>query len=74
MNIAVRGKLFNEIEVLIHPQGVGTINNLGYGGMYFRDWRNRVRNLEECFVSPVVHQFDRMPKKFKLGSVERGGL
>jgi hypothetical protein len=46
-----------DVGVVLHQQGEGSINNVAYNGKYTRDSRERFLN-HNCFPAPAVHQFD----------------
>lgn len=58
LNLGVYGNRINS-TVVAYPQGRGSINNVGWGGAFQRDSRERFLN-HNCFPAPVVHQFDKL--------------
>lgn len=64
LNLAVYEDIFNtdpddknSTLIITYEQGEGSINNVGWGAEVYCDKRNRFLN-NNCFPSPVVHQFD----------------
>jgi hypothetical protein len=59
LNVGVyAGLMNNTISHKIFNQGYGTINNVAFGGRFAKDTLGRFGG-QDCFVSPVVHQYDR---------------
>jgi hypothetical protein len=57
LNVLARASMFENVTVIIHKQGEGAINVLGWGGEVIRDSTGKFLN-SNCLISPVVHQYD----------------
>lgn len=57
LNLAVYSNVMQDVEVVLHEQGEGSVNNVAYNGKFTRDSRERFLN-HNCFPAPAAHQFD----------------
>jgi len=72
LNIGIYGGLIQKVKQhKVFNQGIGIINNVAYGDRFTKDSHGRYGG-RDCFLSPIVHQFDRKNLKPPLNEKCKG--